>query len=156
MFILASNAFNSELPGKSSSQMQCPSGLCSSRKKKYTKVCEECSSSFQCILDSVNSYIPRSVPSLFLMMDEHVSDSVFLVLPLDILIFQYGYFTLLSEGVRHRETNVGTQENDNWEHVTSYVLLGLKTLVLEKSRFHLLGKLTLKFLTELSLSLPLV
>lgn len=90
------------------------------------------------------------------MMDEHVSDSVFLVLPLDILIFQYGYFTLLSEGVRHRETNVGTQENDNWEHVTSYVLLGLKTLVLEKSRFHLLGKLTLKFLTELSLSLPLV
>lgn len=45
-------------------------------------------------------------------MDEYVSDSIFLVLPLDILIFHDVYFTLLSEGVRHGWTNAGTQEKD--------------------------------------------
>lgn len=43
-----------------------------------------------------------------------------------------------------------------WGHVTSWVLLGLKTLVLEKARFHHLGKLTFKFLANVPLRLPWV
>lgn len=75
------------------------------------KVCQEYSSSFQCFLDSINPYIPGSVSSLLLNMD--MSGNVLLVLTLDILIFHDVYFTALSEGVRHRWTDVGTQENGN-------------------------------------------
>lgn len=55
-----------------------------------------------CVYLTNNSYIPRSVSSLFLIIAEYVSDCAFPFFPLEAMIFHGVYFMLLSQSIRYR------------------------------------------------------
>lgn len=97
------------------------------------KVCKECSSSFQCFLDCIHSYIPRSVSSLFLIMDEYVRLICLPCLTFRRTDFSWCLFHSCIRGCQAQMNQCRGTREWQWEHVSYYVLLGLKTLGVEKS-----------------------